>query len=403
MSTLLYVTAEHPPRTGGQARLSGYFVDAVRERHRVIVAVQKGVPSQDVDTFTLHEDRPTALNKLSQSKVRANLFFRALSIAQRTRGHRFDAVIAGDAGGATTVAGYYAAVTGLPFINFCHGRDFCWRVFRGREGEIHQRLLRSSVLTIANSRFSRRELISREIAGRDVVVIPPPVSLQRFRPIPRADNPLTNIFQQVEGRPILLTASRLVERKGVLNVLFALARLKQDFLYIIVGDGPELDAIRLVITLLRLDNKVVCVGAVSDEALVQYYNLADAFVLTPFAVSKGARLDIEGFGMVFLEANACGVPVVASASGGVEDAVADGRSGLLVPPRDIDALADALERILSDGALRQQLADGAREWASTFDEKVVGGHYLDAIDRVVAEAPPRPLRPLGLRRPRWLR
>ena len=160
------------------------------------------------------------------------------------------------------------------------------------------------------------------------------------------------------GRPVLLTIARLVERKGIDSVLRALPRVLErvpNAAYVIAGDGP--DRARLESLARSCAHAVHFAGPVADAELPRWYSLADVFVMP----SRSVPPDVEGFGIVYLEAGACERPVVAARDGGVPDAVADGVSGVLVPPGDDEALAAALADLLLDRARAAELGRRGRE------------------------------------------
>ena len=130
-------------------------------------------------------------------------------------------------------------------------------------------------------------------------------------------------------------------------------------MYVIVGDGPYRPSLEKLASDLGMGSHVVFAGKVSDEDLPKYYSLCDVF-----AMPSRERLDsgdVEGFGIVFLEAAAAAKPVVAGRSGGIEDAVIHGATGLLVEPTSVGDVAQALLRLLRDAPLRQELGGQARE------------------------------------------
>ncbi len=152
-----------------------------------------------------------------------------------------------------------------------------------------------------------------------------------------------------EGRPVVLTVCRLVQRKGIDTVLHALPRILSevpDALYVVVGDGPDRARLEALAAERGLGAHVRFAGKVSHRQLPLYFNACDVFVMP--AREEGPN--VEGFGLVFLEANACGKPVIGAHSGGIPDAVRHGETGLLVPPGDAGALTESLLRLLIDPA-----------------------------------------------------
>jgi len=160
--------------------------------------------------------------------------------------------------------------------------------------------------------------------------------------------------------PVLLTIARLVGRKGidtVLSALPAVLRAIPDLTYVVAGDGPEAETLRSMATRLGVSPATRFIGAVPDDELALLYSLGDVFVMP----SRSTPPDVEGFGIVFLEAAACERAVVAARAGGIPDAVADGVSGLLVRPDDPEALAAAVTGLFLDPGRRAELGRRGRE------------------------------------------
>ena len=164
----------------------------------------------------------------------------------------------------------------------------------------------------------------------------------------------------LDHQKVVLTISRLVPRKGIDTVLRALpqvARHIPDVRYLIGGSGPDRDRLEALTRTLHLNDRVHFLGPISHEDLRRYYNACDVFVMP----SREDRPYVEGFGIAFLEANACGKPVVGARSGGIPDAIRDGETGLLVPPGDVEALADGLVELARDGERRERMGAAGRE------------------------------------------
>jgi len=167
------------------------------------------------------------------------------------------------------------------------------------------------------------------------------------------------------GRPVLLTVARLVPRKGHLTVMQALRDVKQRFpnvAYVIVGEGEYRERLERGIAEYGLQEHVIMAGRAADDELCGYYTLADLMVMPSHDIPGKPT---EGFGLTFLEANCCGTPVIGSRTGGIPDAIADGRSGLLVPPRDPRALAAAIQRLLGEPGAARVMGRTGQERART--------------------------------------
>jgi glycosyltransferase involved in cell wall biosynthesis len=168
-------------------------------------------------------------------------------------------------------------------------------------------------------------------------------------------------FTPEGGIPRILTVARLQPRKGHLLLVEALKLVKQPFIWDVVGTGPLLEELDLAIERSSIAERTILHGAVDDAQLALLFEQCDLFALTPIEVRQGNRLDAEGFGMVYLEAASHGKPSVGSVEGGCGEAIADGITGLAVEPRDPDALAGAIERLLSSFELRRSMGVAARE------------------------------------------
>ena len=210
-----------------------------------------------------------------------------------------------------------------------------------------------------------------EIPRERIGVVPEPIDLaewrRRFADAPR----------RAAGAPTVLSVARMYPRKRLDDLLHATVRLRAripDLNVRIVGEGPESVRLRTLATSLGLAGAVTFLGEISRSALAVEYVGADCFCLPTVQ---------EGFGLVFTEAMAAGLPIVACHAAAVPEVVVNGSTGLLVSPRDPEALAKAMERLLTNAALRAELSAAGRRRVEEFD--------LDRVAALlVAELPPRP-------------
>jgi phosphatidylinositol alpha-1,6-mannosyltransferase len=225
-------------------------------------------------------------------------------------------------------------------------------------------VLRPAVHLIAAGGYPAAE--ARRTAGSrtpPVTVVPPGVDVERFHPLGADD---IRAARQRLGLPVdarlVVSVSRLVPRKGMDVLIDAAARLGRrhpDLVVAIAGGGR--DRARLERRAGRLGAPVRFLGRVPDEDLPDLYGCADLFAM--LCRNRWAGLEQEGFGIVFLEAAACGVPSVAGRSGGAHEAVLDGQTGFVVDPTDVDAVGSALGRLLDDDGARAAMGAAARQRA----------------------------------------
>lgn len=184
--------------------------------------------------------------------------------------------------------------------------------------------------------------------------------------------------------PVLLTVGRLVPRKGHMKVLEAVQRLTRtvpDLLWVVAGIGTEEAELRSGIERLGLQPYVRLLGKVDQELLPQLYRAADVFVHPNLQMVNG---DVEGFGIVFLEANACGLPAIGGASGGVTEAVSHGTSGFLVDPLDPDQLPARVTELLAQRD-NSVVAQRCRSWAEQYSWERSAQKLWELTERVYAE------------------
>ncbi len=241
--------------------------------------------------------------------------------------------------------------SGVPLVSTFFGVELTWLDTQLKPlRPVVRRIVRGSDAVTAISSHTSA-LVRRLVPGEQPVVIPFGAALDApatppALPLRAPDGPLRLLF-----------VGRLVERKGVDVLLEAVALLRGRLgvELAVVGGGPLLPELRARAEALGLAAQVEFTGMVSDAELRARFAACDAFVLPAVRDRKG---DVEGLGVVLLEALAYGKPVIASASGGIVDIVRDGETGLLVPPGDAPALAAAVERCARDPAEAQRLAAG---------------------------------------------
>lgn len=204
--------------------------------------------------------------------------------------------------------------------------------------------LSDRVICISNA--TKNECLKRGISPKKCVVIPVGINPNEFvLKIPKNQLRL-KLFNKLEiteqNQKILLSVGRLVKRKGVGWFLKkVMPKLNSKYLYFISGEGPEKDNIQKIITQEKLQKRVFLLGKTDIETLKLVYNSADIFVM-PNIKSKG---DMEGFGIVALEAASCGLPVIASNIEGIKDAVLEGKTGLLIEEKNSLKFVEAIKRI----------------------------------------------------------
>lgn len=213
----------------------------------------------------------------------------------------------------------------------------------------------SKVITISD--FSAKRLMEAGVKSENIEKICPGVDTNLFHPSVEIENVIKK--HNLEGRKVVLTLGRLVERKGYDYVIKSLPTVLEkvpNLVYIIAGRGLYESRLRELVKELHLEDYVIFAGYVDESPA--YYNACDVFIM---ANRKLDTDDTEGFGMVFTEANACGKPVIGGKAGGTSDAVLDGYTGILVDGTDCAQISSALLDILTDKERANQLGSNGRK------------------------------------------
>jgi len=380
LSTTLLLALNFPPFGGGIARMMGEVAQRYPAQSLVIstgswagsAASDPGFP-QTIDRVPIGAKRLRTLNGL------ALWTWRVASLVRRTRpGFAWCDEI--------KPAGYPAAWLrargGPPFGVIAHGADFLLLEAKIRRSAFKRwtarRMLERCSVVVANSRWtadlvrSVLESLGCPALAADVRVVPLGTTPTRFRP--GIDPAAVRRTHGLDGGPWLLTVARLDYHKGIDTVIRALPAIRAavpTVRYAVAGIGSRRSALEALARELGVEDAVRLLGFVGDEELPALYNAADVFVLA----SRRYDLLVEGFGIAIVEASASALPVIASRSGGIPEAVRDGETGVLVDPDNPAAVAAAAIRLLGDEALRRRMGAAGRS--------AVERHYN--WDRVAAD------------------
>ena len=263
----------------------------------------------------------------------------------------------------------------IRYFPYVHGADFLENVIarRSRSNLIKKTILnlilKNASLIIANSSFTKNALIGFGISEKKIIVVNPPVDYKRFEKIGNVEELKGNYG--LKGKRVLLSVGRLVERKGhdyVIKALPEIIKEISDIHYLIVGDGVYRSELERLSEKLNVRDFITFAGFISDEELPEYYAMCDVFIMASREIKE--RGDVEGFGIVYLEANAMRKPVIAGKSGGVTDAVEDGVNGILVNPAEEKEIARVIIKLMKDDTVRNKLGEaGYKRMIEKFSPK----------------------------------
>jgi phosphatidylinositol alpha-1,6-mannosyltransferase len=275
--------------------------------------------------------------------------------------HPFDAIHAGRVLPEGWVGVQLARLLRLPLVIYAHGEEITtWRR-SPRRLKAMTFAYRRADRVIANSEFTHDRLLELGVDPARILIIHPGVDLQRFHPgQPSAD--LRQGLGLDAGQQLILSVGRLSRRKGfdqVIRALPALAEAGRDVHYAVIGIGEDREYLLSLAREQGVAERVHLLGHVEPADLPRWYCAAELLAMPNREIDG----DTEGFGMVFVEAAACGTPALAGQAGGTGAAVLDGETGLRVDGADPQAVAAALLRLLGDEPLRRRLSEAGRRRA----------------------------------------
>jgi phosphatidylinositol alpha-1,6-mannosyltransferase len=363
VSRVLLVTNDFPPRPGGIQSYLGEFVGRLvgAKSHSVMVYAPqwKGADAYDVaaDADGYRVVRHPGTLMLPGPPVDARM--RRL-IAE----HGIDTVWFGAAAPLALLASRARQAGATRVLASTHGHEVGWSML-----PVARSVLRSigdgtDVVTYV-SRYTRSRFASAFGPAAKLEYLPPGVDTDRFRPDPAARAELRDHYRLGE-RPTVVCLSRLVPRKGqdmLIKALPSIRRRVDGAALVIVGGGPHLEALRKLATDCGVAEHVTFTGGVPAGELPAHHALADVFAMP--CRTRGAGMDVEGLGIVFLEASATGVPVIAGLSGGAPETVQHNKTGLVVDGRSVDEVAEAATELLADRDRAAAMGAAGREWVTS--------------------------------------
>ncbi|MBF9071051.1 glycosyltransferase family 4 protein [Streptacidiphilus fuscans] len=358
MNKTLIVTNDFPPRQGGIQT----FVHNMAVRlpaDQVVVYASTWRDGTEVRAFDAEQpfevirDRTTMLLPTPRVTRRA---------AELLRAHGCSSVWFGAAAplGLTAPALRRAGATKL--LGMTHGHEAAWAQLPGSRQLLRRIGAGTDVLTYLGE-YTRSRIASAvgpQAAAR-MVQLPPGVDEKTFHPDSGGDAVRARLG--LTDRPVVVCVSRLVKRKGQDTLIRSwplVLTAFPDAVLLIVGGGPYREDLEKLAAETGVSASVRFTGAVPWEELPAHYGAGDVYAM-PCRTRRGG-LDVEGLGIVYLEASATGLPVVAGDSGGAPDAVREGETGYVVGGRDLDALAERLILLLGDEGLRARMGAAGRKW-----------------------------------------
>ncbi|MEV8093536.1 glycosyltransferase family 4 protein [Kitasatospora sp. NPDC085879] len=358
MHKTLIVTNDFPPRPGGiQAFVHNM---AVRQpAGSIVVYASAWRDGTEVARFDAEQPFPVIRDRTKMMVPTPRVTRRAAEIL---RAEGCSSVWFGAAAPLGLMAPALRQAGAERLLGMTHGHEAAWAQLPGSRRLLRRIGAGTDTLTYLGE-YTRSRIAAAvgPEAARRMVQLPPGVDEKTFRPDSGGDEIRARLG--LADRPVVVCVSRLVRRKGQDTLIEAMPQILAavpDTVLLIVGDGPYRGDLEKLAEARGVAGSVCFTGAVPWEELPAHYGAGDVFAM-PCRTRRGG-LDVEGLGIVYLEASATGLPVVAGDSGGAPDAVLEGETGYVVPGRSAEATAERIVRLLHDEQLRRTMGEAGRRW-----------------------------------------
>lgn len=347
---------DFPPEIGGVANYWGNLLLNLPE-DKVVVLAPENDNSLDFDVkqkYVVYRRRLLT----TSSRVWPRWWPYLWQVYRLCRVESPEQIIVGQVLPGGTIAWLMKKILNIPYILSFHGLDISMAQMTKRRKKWFRFLVNSASKIIVNSDFTKQKLIL--VMGTVKAPIEIVYPCASILPLNEYSDLILNDFvdrYSVKNKKIILSVGRLVERKGFDQMIRVVSniRRKMPFIhYFIVGRGPDKNRLESIVVHHNAEKYVTILSDVSDDELPYFYKLADLFVMLPRELADG---DVEGFGIVFLEANLFHLPVLAGNSGGVPEAVENNVSGVLVDSSDIMQIQQAAESLLKNDENRRLMGD----------------------------------------------
>lgn len=356
MARTLLVTNDFPPRPGG---IQSY-----------LQALSNQLPPEDLVVYAPRwrgdsHEKFDAAQKFQVVRHPTTLMLPTPAVIKRAstllREHDCDTVWFGAAAPLAAMAPMLRRAGAERILASTHGHEVGWSMLPGSRQILRSIGEHTDVVTYV-SKYTRGRFASAFGPHAALEHLPPGVDPGEFRPDPAAREELRARYGLGE-RPTVLCLSRLVPRKGQDMLIVAMTEIRERVdgaVLVIAGGGPYEPRLRALAEALGMQDSVVFTGRVPSGELAAHHTIADVFAMP--CRTRGAGLDVEGLGIVFLEASATGVPVVAGDSGGAPETVREGETGIVVHGRSVSQISDAIVELLTDRDKAAEMGAAGRAW-----------------------------------------
>ncbi|KAB7671729.1 glycosyltransferase family 4 protein [Bacillus sp. B1-b2] len=373
MSRRLFVSVDFPPMIGGIQNYLYGLVSNLDPTETYVLTSSKG----DKDANEAFDNKQNF--KIYRTNISSGIHFTKqlfkliplyYEIKRIVREHKIEEIHFGNAL-PIGLLGFFLGKK-IEYYPYLYGLDILHAKNTFYKRVLLQGILKraSNIITISN--YTKNIITSLGIEEQRIKIISPGFKLPDEQP-----SEVINIRRKYNintDTKVILTVARLHERKGHDNVIHALKMMIEDnpnVVYVICGKGPYKETLKNMVKELELEEVVLFTGEVSDEELIGWYQTADIFIMASRQI--GSIGDVEGYGIVFLEANYYGVPVIGGNSGGIPDAIINEETGYLVNPNHPEEIAEKIVYLIDNENIRKTIGYNGKNWVldrCTWEERI---------------------------------
>lgn len=363
VSRVLLVTNDFPPRRGGIQSYLGEFVSRLVDsgKYNVTVYAPKWKGAEAFDQAAVAAGYRVVRHPSTLMLPVPTVDARMRRLIEE---NDIDTVWFGAAAPLALLAPRARQAGAGRVLASTHGHEVGWSMLPVARSVLRRIGDDTDVVTFV-SRYTRSRFAPAFGPDAALEYLPPGVDSDRFRSDPAARAELRERYG-VGERPTVVCLSRLVPRKGqdmLIRALPSIRRRVDGAALVIVGGGPYLEPLRKLARECGVAEHVTFTGGVPGDELPAHHAMADVFAMP--CRTRGAGMDVEGLGIVFLEASATGIPVIAGDSGGAPEAVQHNKTGLVIDGTSVDEVAEAVTELLSDRDRAAAMGAAGREWVTT--------------------------------------
>jgi phosphatidyl-myo-inositol dimannoside synthase len=368
---ILFIAPDFKPLTGGIAEYTHQIAHHLQLAGNSVTVLSPQMSNDEVfDSNCLYEVQRFNYDDIKSNRIRR--YLATYKAIKKIAGRKpIDVIIMNGLISESHICWLASKSLGIPYCFFTYGPEVIHR--GGIKVEFKRNLvLRGACKIFCVSSFTQKLVEKLGVQHSKTAVLHAGVSIDKSRIMPdKSSSPVVEKLG-LQNKKVILTLSRLIERKGIDKTIEAMNIVRYKIpnaIYIIAGAGPYRETLENLVKINHLEEYVIFAGYIPDDEKDSFYNACDVFAIPNRELSDG---DVEGFGIVFLEANAFCKPVIGGRSGGATDAIVDGETGFLVNPTDVEEIAAAIVRLLNDENYAKQIGlQGRKRVEEDFNWEVI--------------------------------